>query len=447
MVECRNQLHPGHHQWKPVFESLPYRKVKVESKDFKPRKGVVSLPRFRDLVSGKNQYRRSFIQRLGYTVIIPYEFMDYSAVKREGYKDQNPVREANDQAFWSGMKSLFEFLNSWEKGPRFLLAPAVRGQDEALQPSTESRENAHSWEVEFNGDQVVGPYRAGFPRASMLPQVTCLFLNVQGVARPDHLWYMRDGRQGDGSIWTCKTSVHLRVLKFEVSSEHPWSNTLPALDLRPDNSKIDEFSTSLGLFSCYLREQTLSAISVDMDLFYPLDDNGSPTPEASSPSFYWPYLESIIMTATMFVREWLLDFELDTGDEEDFPDPAAGDEIFESRWLRGEYEIVRDVMNAEHFHRLFISLGYAARRMPRLKTISFDVCLDPITEFEFGSGGGGCTAATLTFESQSGYTPDMRVAEAWGFSLDQLVVERDFPNRYGDFALSTVGLDKFPVKE
>ncbi|KAL4963983.1 uncharacterized protein BDV14DRAFT_175470 [Aspergillus stella-maris] len=121
-------------------------------------------------------------------------------------------------------------------------------------------------------------------------------------------------------------------------------------------------------------------------------------------------------------------------------------EISESRWLRGEYEIVRDVINVEYFHRLFISLGYAARRMPRLKTISFDVCVDPIIEFEFSSGGGGSTAATLTFEFQSGYTPDKRVADAWGFSLDHLVVERDFPNRYGDFTLSTVTLDRLLVE-
>ncbi|KAL4946975.1 hypothetical protein BDW69DRAFT_199985 [Aspergillus filifer] len=338
-------------QWQPVFERPMYRNIKVESKDSKSRKEVVSLPRFRDLVSGKNQCRRSFIQCLGYTVVNPYELVDNRTVKREGYQDGDPIREANDQAIWSGMKSLFEHLRSWEKGPRFLLAPAVRGQDEALDQI----------QIEFNGEQVVGPYRARFLGGSMLHQVTRisnlevewtyesrlalehLFLNMQNASRPDHLWYMRERRQAVASKLARLPST-LRVLKFEGGNEHPWSNTLPALGLRPANSKIDKFSTSLRLFSCNLRELTLSATTFGMDFFYPPDDN-----------------ESIIMTA---VPEHL------PSDEEDFPDPATGDEIFESRWLQGDYEIVRDVMNAKYFHRLFISLGYAARRMPRLKTIS-----------------------------------------------------------------------------
>ncbi|KAL4756688.1 uncharacterized protein BDW70DRAFT_164267 [Aspergillus foveolatus] len=85
--------------------------------------------------------------------------------------------------------------------------------------------------------------------------------------------------------------------------------------------------------------------------------------------------------------KWLFDYELETSDKEDLPDPATGEEIFESRWLREDYRIVPNITNTEYFHRLFISLGYAARRLPLIKTISFDLCIDPISEFTFGSGG------------------------------------------------------------
>ncbi|KAL4862238.1 hypothetical protein BDV12DRAFT_190549 [Aspergillus spectabilis] len=466
-------------QWQPMFEKLIYRNLKVESEDFKLQKGIVSLSWFRDLVSGTNQYRRSFVQRLEYTVIIPHDLSDYRTVKLEGYHDQNPVREANDQAFWAGMRLLFEFLSSWEKGPKFMLAPAVQGRDKALEPETEVREHAHAWEVELDGEEVVGPYRARFSGASMLPRVTCvdnlsfdygliwtgtavqiaesclalqrLYLNMQDSSRPDHLWYMRDRRQAVASGLASLPST-LRVLEFEGGLEHPWSNTLPALDLRPANSKIDKFSSSLRLSSCNLRKLNLSSMSFDMDFLYPLDDSGRPTSHASS--LHWPYLELIVLQAVpghLPSGEWLFDYELETGDEEDFPDPATGDEIFESRWLREDYQIVRNIMNFEYFHRLFISLGYAARRMPLLKTISFDLCISPITEFEFSSGRRGSTGAgakpSLKFESESGYTPDRRVAAAWGFSLDQLVVENPWPKRAPDSVSSLVTLDRLPLDE
>lgn len=213
-------------QWQSVFENLIYRNMKVESDDLKLRRGVISLLQFRNLVSGHNEYRRSFIQRLEYTVIIPHKLLDYRAVKLEGYHDQNPVREANDRAFWTGLKSLFEFLRTWDKSPKFTLALAVQGRDEGLEPDTEIREDAYAWQVELDGDQVVGQYRARFPDASMLPLVTCfdglsfewthgliwagtamqiaescltlqqLHLDMRDLSRPDHLWYMRDRRQG-----------------------------------------------------------------------------------------------------------------------------------------------------------------------------------------------------------------------------------------------------------
>jgi hypothetical protein len=77
------------------------------------------------------------------------------------------------------------------------------------------------------------------------------------------------------------------------SSEHPWSNTLPALDLRSAN-KMDVLSSSLRLFSRNLRELRLSYMSVDMDFLFPLDERGNPLPETSS--LHWPRLETIALS-------------------------------------------------------------------------------------------------------------------------------------------------------
>jgi hypothetical protein len=114
-------------------------------------------------------------------------------------------------------------------------------------------------------------------------------------------------------------------------------------------------------------------MSVDMDLLFPLDDSGTPTPDSSS--LHWPYLERVIFHMApmhlptgkitphpthlaLFVErftptgEWLFEPELETGDEEELPDPGTGDEIFKNTWLLGDYEICREVMNTKHFHRL-----------------------------------------------------------------------------------------------
>ncbi|KAJ0414713.1 hypothetical protein BJY00DRAFT_318553 [Aspergillus carlsbadensis] len=101
-------------------------------------------------------------------------------------------------------------------------------------------------------------------------------------------------------------------------------------------------------------------MSLDMDFLFPLDERGNPLAESSSRN--WPHLETIALDGVAEYTpsgEWLFDYELESGDDEDLPDPATGDEIFESRWLREEYEISREKMNSEHFHRLFVSLGVA----------------------------------------------------------------------------------------
>ncbi|KAL2815309.1 hypothetical protein BJX63DRAFT_390073 [Aspergillus granulosus] len=84
-------------------------------------------------------------------------------------------------------------------------------------------------------------------------------------------------------------------------------------------------------------------------------------------------------------------------------------------------------MRCEHFHRLVISLGYAAQDMPRLKIIDITLYERPRANLNFTSGRGAegsiAKRSTLIFESYSGYKPDKRIAAAWGFSLDDLVVE------------------------
>ncbi|KAI9372234.1 hypothetical protein BJX61DRAFT_508216 [Aspergillus egyptiacus] len=472
-------------QWQPIFERLIYQSVEVESEQL-PGSTLLSLSQFQALMSGSNQYRQCFVRRLQFTVIMPYHLPYYEATKLEGYCEQNIIREANNQAFENGMSSLFEFLLSWQEISKLALLLTARGRDKVLEPQTEATPHAEQWQVEFDGERVIAPYRARFPAneagAPNLPRITCidylwsepgyqgicnsavlqiaehcvglqrLRLNLSGGLRPDHVQYMRDRRQAVASGLP-RLPASLRAFECLGTLDYPWSNTLPALDLR-SASKVDELSSGLRILSCNLRELKLSVLSLDMDFLFPLNEDGNPLPTATS--LHWPYLETIVLSgvpANLPCGEWLFDYELESGDEEHLPDPATGDDIFESPWLNGLYEISRDKMNTEHFHRLFISLGYAARRMPVLQTICFSLGDIPRTEFRFNSrtrrGGGGDDSTTsggekpcLRFLSAAAYRPDRRVADAWGFDLDNVVVEKDHVGESYHLVVSSVTLDR-----
>jgi hypothetical protein len=117
--------------------------------------------------------------------------------------------------------------------------------------------------------------------------------------------------------------------------------------------------------------------------------------------------------------------------------------------MQEEAELVRHKMRIEHFHRLFISLGHAAQRMPAIKVVRTSMIETPSTTLDFNSGRGATdfegtkpTKPTLKFESQSGYKPDERVAAAWRFSLDDLEVEDRGPENFIHVVQAKVTLDR-----
>ncbi|KAL2811965.1 hypothetical protein BJX63DRAFT_397742 [Aspergillus granulosus] len=470
-------------QWQPIFERLIYREVRVESEEFQAGKGIISLSWFHSLMSSPNQYRRPFLRRLHYKIIIPYRLQRYNAVKLETqlYREQNPVRKANNQAFSKAMRSLLEILNAWEGSPKIGLVLEVHGRCESLEPQTKQVQNAGDWRTILDGNLwVVRPYRARFPDGDeMLPKVTCvdelvieyapmtqgiwggaalriakhcvalqrLHLDVQERVRPDHLDYIRQRRQAVASA-LINLPPTLRVFELVASSEEPWLNALPALDLL-SGIKTDELSLNLRTLSLNLKELKLSEVAVELDFLFPLDDAGAPTPGAQKLS--WPYLEAIMLHSVpthLPSGEWLFDYEADSGDEDELPDPSTGFEMFEAAFMMDGWDVSRDQMRFDQFHRLFISLGHAARRMPCLKSISFRLASPPRSQFRFSSGRGGGDSSigtpTLEFESDSGYKPDERVAAAWGFDVDEMEVEDFGPHDNYHTIWSTVKLDRFP---
>jgi hypothetical protein len=233
----------------------------------------------------------------------------------------------------------------------------------------------------------------------------------------------------------------LRVFHYFNQLEKSWQNSLPALNVLSD--KIDTLALHMRCLSLQLRELKVSHVAVTSDFFWPLDNQGKPT--GCEASLHWPYLETIefdevpdylssgktSFTNSCYVDqiqnpyfqsqkadiifllgEWLFDTvdykktkmpNLEAPDWEDY------------RLIQGSpYD--RTLMNFEHFHRLFIAMGYAAQRMPRLKTIRLLVLADKQSTFEFSTDQFN-GRKTVTWASATGYKPDERVAQAWKFDL------------------------------
>jgi hypothetical protein len=223
-------------QWQPVFERLIYRSLKVSTDGAELGKGAVSLSQFQSLMSDPRQYRPSFLRRLDYTIVTPHEIEDYSAMKLESklYTERNPVRQANNEAFSQGIRSLFEILKSWDAHLKITLAMAVHGREKTLEPETEAIQYAYQWQTVLDGQQWLPvPYHARFPDdCPDMPRVACvdellfesnysyqgiwsgaamqiaehcvalrrIYLHLEELVRPDHLDYIRERRQGRLSL-------------------------------------------------------------------------------------------------------------------------------------------------------------------------------------------------------------------------------------------------------
>jgi hypothetical protein len=156
--------------WQAAFEPFIYSSLAVYSDDEYKDEGQcgISLANFRKLTSGS--IRQSWIRKLDYSILVPYEILDWSTCKGwdnpEAYSIKNPIRRANDLAFQTAIVSLFQELHSWDQISRLSLNLAIRGrrQDSAPEPYTRPSEIAgeYRWDYKDGRTESVPPYRARF---------------------------------------------------------------------------------------------------------------------------------------------------------------------------------------------------------------------------------------------------------------------------------------------
>ncbi|KAL3457436.1 hypothetical protein BJX64DRAFT_293115 [Aspergillus heterothallicus] len=366
------------------------------------------------------------------------------------YDERNHIRRENDEAFEAGVQKLFRYLSFWEDDLHINLHLEALGREDILEPRTAEDIGLEKWENALHGEDVVLPYRARFPEndISAVPRSSCVrkmfvdadtgiwsgavlqiarccrglqeltWINDETI-RPDHLSYLRERRK---AIAEELPNLPSSLREFVSCNNHdmPWTNVLPGLDL--PNGEADILSTNIRQLSLGLRTIDVGNMPLAADFLFPLDDVCQPL---SNTHLAWPLLEHVKIDSFPYVLPsgtWLLDWNRWEWDEENIDDPAtAGLEIFDSDWMIEKRQANRNIIRTEHFHRLFISLGYAARRMPRLKTMALSqTSTQSLVSCEMWFWFTPGFPPALNWDSDLDYKPDERVAHAWGFRLKDM---------------------------
>ncbi|KNG81400.1 hypothetical protein ANOM_010509 [Aspergillus nomiae NRRL 13137] len=423
--------------WPP--EEMTRRQFDKAYKD-EDQRGM-SLTHFQKLTSGAGAIRRAWIRNLQYDILVPFELLDWTTRKRETgqYSIANPVREANNRAFQTAIINLFGILGQWDRNNRLSLDLGLRGrrvgENPAPEPNTSYFDIAGDYRHDFKTGRTdaVPPYRARFYNnyASVLahryhqiwagtvaqivqhcPTVTELYLNLDEWVRPDHLEYIKARRDAVSEIFS-NTPHSLKVLHYANQPEKPWKDSMPALNVL--STGTDTLTVNLRRLSTFLRELKLEHTSLCPDFLWPLDETGHPLPS----TVHWPNLTVLELNNApprLPSGQWLA---LPTAEWQE-----EIDEIEDWEEEICDYEsgcVDRSINDDEQFHRFFISLGYAARHMPRLRYIQFSLDHGPTTTFSFRRDLDPITAEWLS-EADPEYRPDERVAKAWGFRLEDIEI-------------------------
>ncbi|PYI11038.1 hypothetical protein BO78DRAFT_466690 [Aspergillus sclerotiicarbonarius CBS 121057] len=439
-------------RWQAAFERFIYSRRFFITSDNVPL-GVQpfnSVEGFAKLTSGANITRRAWIRDIHYYIIVPYDLPDWTSRKHKGYRLDNPVREANDKAFKCAIIQLFQVLSTWDRTYRISLQLGLRARQPGEEPYTSYMSDAweYTWDFRNGRTKATKPYRACFPDddASMLPDVPCidtlsflhgceagagnrdhqiwakaifqiaqhcptiveLHVDLDYLTRPDQLEYIQARRQAvsDGLTMIPRS---FKVFDFINQLEEPWKDTMPALNVL--SSETDDLALTIRDLSLGLRVLKLKNTALSLDFLCPVDDYG----QLTMLSLHWAHLETIELHSVppwLPSGKWLLR-------------PSPKDETRIAAIDDWEYEIChseegcvsRPVMDIAQFHRLFISMGHATRRMPQLVSIFFQLDSEINLIFDFKKGAEGATA---TWSSRVDYRPDKRVATAWQFHEDNL---------------------------
>ncbi|KAL3496446.1 hypothetical protein BJX62DRAFT_194046 [Aspergillus germanicus] len=478
-------------QWQAAFEPHIYDRICVHSEDFKTGKGNISLAQYRAITSKSAHAcaRLRMLRGIRYRVILPFDLPDYHAVMTRTpeptYTPDNATRHANNAAFQVAIVEFLNLLTAIPAETRVTLKIETLGREVSHEPGTEVSLNPWGRPDEARGHLVVRPYRAEFadknfalPRVLCVDQIVadgawfafgkgpghepyhdtqrirleaaCLIAKacptlsnfrweVDDVSLPEHLDYALERRKAFAES-LLDLPASLQTLDVSGLIAEVLHDSLPAPVLFADGN--DLLSTNLRHTSARLRQLRLYDVPVANDFLCPLDENAEPIP---GEKIEWPNLTEVHISRPSFLPsgEWLLDpgsYAEDPGidtDALDDPDFDYAEEVY--RLIGEDVFYWRSQLKPELYKLSLISLGYAARHMPRLEYMMVGLSLYPHSSLEFiredGIAGNGQGKGRATLEFKEKYTKDdedaaeklarvdERVGRAWGFDLAKLETE------------------------
>ncbi|KAL4747899.1 hypothetical protein BDW72DRAFT_181641 [Aspergillus terricola var. indicus] len=421
-------------RWKAVFERVLYRKLDVRSNDLKTSLGDLSLARFQALTSAAGIMRRSYIKRLVYHIVLPYDVRDWPDDTPNG--ETGTFRKANDAVFAVAIIDLFTALSFWEN-TRFTLAFEVVGCLDSYELGME--ETSVDWQEE---EQTPPPYQARLPPTEwfMLPEIRGInkFLVSDDLFRSVGMWngtafeiahcypmleslelnlvahedseFQRDRRKAlvQGIK---KLPPTLKKFRYSELYDAFMEKEIKAVDLLLGEN--DMLTPTMREFSLQLRELKLIGVAIAPDFLWPLDQMGEPA--SSTAEVSWPHLKTIELGPAQYL--------------------PTGEPLFEIS------PDLRITIKHEILHRFCIAMGYAARHMPCLTSIMYIALFEDeyFTRFNFShyvSKGTGIRKGFLKFvstyqrdASSTQYRPDERVKNAWGWQEGTEIFEFTTLNR------------------
>jgi hypothetical protein len=371
-----------------------------------------SLETFINITSGPQDWqraRRNYVRQIVYRVVVPY-WLDEDREKDGNYTYDNAYRRENNQAFSEGVCQLFEHLSTWTDQAISLQialqAIDVDTEAESGEPKSIATHNL----IGTTGEEIAS-YCAEFVPGCSLPRVSCITsLDFLELITPSTIWY--ESSAMDMPAYENKISLPARLsiasacsvledIRLDRGVDTP--DTEPNMyDIRrtaaaegfsqlprtikdmtlcwssPWWYEVAAFRQSKGStlhkFSMQLRHLRLESLEVYPELFCP-DGLRSPI-EA-----HWPYLETLHL-------------------KNQYPEHGPFDGV--DHWAKAP--LIELYLNG-----LYMSLGRAAQRMPRLKSVVLNFAyMDHKLELSIKNGSWN-----LAFCVTANYQPSSEVLKAW----------------------------------
>ncbi|EAW19664.1 uncharacterized protein NFIA_027380 [Aspergillus fischeri NRRL 181] len=196
-------------------------------------------------------------------------------------------------------------------------------------------------------------------------ELTELYLHLDEYIRPDNLKYLKKRRQAV-SEGLKDIPPTLRGFHFENVDERNWKNAMPPLNVL--FSSVDTLSIRIRELSLSLGELELLRVPISLDFLWPLDAKDHSLP--ANASLHWPNLETLNLYQ---FQPWLPSGEWIVRPDVEEEAIIAGIDDWEAEIRSYEVDAYSDPSTSKSSFIEYSSHWAAARRMPRLKAINFDL--------------------------------------------------------------------------